>query len=51
MAEEKKIPGKLMALLAFLPWLIYIFASGGNHWAQSCAWFISRCCAGRQRSS
>jgi hypothetical protein len=32
MAEEKKIPGKLMALLAFLPWLIYIFASGGNHW-------------------
>ena len=32
MADEKKISGKLMALLAFLPWLIYIFASGGNHW-------------------
>lgn len=32
MAEEKKISGKQMALLAFLPWLIYIFASGANHW-------------------
>jgi hypothetical protein len=31
-AEEKKSPGKLMALLAFLPWLVYIFASAGNHW-------------------
>jgi hypothetical protein len=37
MAEEKKIPGKLMALLAFLPWLIYIFASGGNHWGVATA--------------
>lgn len=32
MAEEKKFSGKVIALLAFLPWLVYIFASGGNHW-------------------
>jgi hypothetical protein len=32
MAEEKKTSGKLMTLLAFLPWLVYVFASGGNHW-------------------
>jgi hypothetical protein len=31
MAQEKKAPGKL-ALLAFVPWLLYIFATGGNHW-------------------
>jgi hypothetical protein len=31
-AEEKKSSGKLMTLLAFLPWLVYIFASAGNHW-------------------
>ena len=31
-AEEKKYSGKLIALLAFLPWLVYIFASGANHW-------------------
>jgi hypothetical protein len=36
-AEEKKISGKLMALLAFLPWLVYIFASGGNHWGVATA--------------
>jgi len=36
-AEEKKSPGKLMALLAFLPWLVYIFASGGNHWGVATA--------------
>jgi hypothetical protein len=31
-AEEKKISGKLIGAVAFLPWLVYIFASGGNHW-------------------
>ena len=30
--EEKKYSNHLMALIAFLPWLVYIFASGGNHW-------------------
>ncbi len=37
MAEEKKYSGRLMALLAFLPWLVYIFASGGNHWGVATA--------------
>jgi hypothetical protein len=32
MAQEKKAPGKL-ALLAFVPWLLYIVATGGNHWS------------------
>ena len=32
MPEEKKYSGKVMALFAFLPWLVYIFASAGNHW-------------------
>ena len=32
MVEEKKYSAKLMALLAFLPWLVYIVASGGKHW-------------------
>jgi hypothetical protein len=36
-AEEKKIPGKLIGLLAFLPWLVYIFASGRNHWGTATA--------------
>ncbi len=31
-AEEKKYSGKLIALFAFLPWLVYVFAAGGNHW-------------------
>jgi hypothetical protein len=31
-AEQKQISGKLIGLLAFLPWLVYIFASGRNHW-------------------
>jgi hypothetical protein len=35
--EKKKAPGKLMALLAFLPWLVYIFGSGSNHWAVATA--------------
>jgi hypothetical protein len=35
--EENKAPGKLIATLAFLPWLVYIFASGGNHWAVATA--------------
>ena len=43
MAEEKKIPGKLMALLAFLPWLIYILASGGNHWSIATAGGTAMC--------
>jgi hypothetical protein len=30
--EEKKYSGKVMALFAFLPWLVYICASAGNHW-------------------
>ena len=32
MADEKKIPGWLLAAAAFLPWLVYIFASGSNRW-------------------
>jgi len=36
-AQEKKISGKRMALLGFLPWLAYIFASGGNHWGVATA--------------
>jgi hypothetical protein len=36
-AEQKKSPGKLVALLAFLPWLVYIFAAVGNHWAVATA--------------
>ena len=31
MAEEKKYSSKVIALFAFLPWLVYIFASAGNH--------------------
>ncbi len=31
MIQEKKAPGKL-ALLSFVPWLLYIFATGSNHW-------------------
>lgn len=37
MAEEKKFSGKVIALFAFLPWLVYIFASGGNHWGVATA--------------
>ncbi|MGH7913816.1 MAG: hypothetical protein ACREPW_04095, partial [Candidatus Binataceae bacterium] len=37
MAEVKKYSGKLIALFAFLPWLVYIFASGGNHWGVATA--------------
>jgi hypothetical protein len=36
-AEEKKFSGKVIALFAFLPWLVYIFASGGNHWGVATA--------------
>lgn len=32
MADEKPSSGKLTALLGFLPWLVYIFASVSNHW-------------------
>ncbi len=32
MADEKKLPAWMMPTFAFLPWLVYIFASGGNHW-------------------
>ena len=37
MAEEKKYSGKLIALLAFLPWLVYAFAAGDNHWGVATA--------------
>ena len=37
MAEEKKYSGKAMAVFAFLPWLVYILASGGNHWGVATA--------------
>jgi len=36
-AEEKKYSSKLIALLAFLPWFVYIFASSGNHWGVATA--------------
>ena len=32
MAEEKKYSGKVIALFAFLPWLVYVFASGAGRW-------------------
>jgi hypothetical protein len=32
LAEAKKIPGWLIPTFAFLPWLVYVFASGSNHW-------------------
>jgi len=31
-AEEKKYSGKLIALFAALPWLVYVFAASGKHW-------------------
>ena len=37
MAEEKKYSGKVIALFALLPWLVYVFASGGNHWGVATA--------------
>ena len=37
MAEEKKYSSKVIALFAFLPWLVYIFASAGNHWSVATA--------------
>jgi hypothetical protein len=30
--EPKKLPGVAIRLMAFLPWLLYGFASGTNHW-------------------
>ena len=32
MAEGKKYSGKVIALFAFLPWLVYVLASGAGHW-------------------
>lgn len=37
MAQEKKSPGKLIALLASLPWLLYSFAAVSNHWGVATA--------------
>ncbi|MGA8566631.1 MAG: hypothetical protein WB580_02455 [Candidatus Binataceae bacterium] len=37
MAEEKKYSSKVIALFAFLPWLVYIVASAGNHWSVATA--------------
>lgn len=37
MAEEKKYSGKVIALFALLPWLVYVFASGANHWGVATA--------------
>ena len=31
--KENQKPPKLVALFAFLPWLVYIFASAGQNWA------------------
>jgi hypothetical protein len=31
-AKEEKYSSRVIALFAFLPWLVYIFASAGNHW-------------------
>jgi hypothetical protein len=36
-AEEKKYSSKLIALFAALPWLVYAFASAGNHWSVATA--------------
>jgi hypothetical protein len=35
--DENKKPPRIVTLLAFLPWVIYIFASAGNHWALATA--------------
>jgi hypothetical protein len=42
-AEEKKYSSKVIALFAFLPWLVYIFASAGNHWAVATAGGMAMC--------
>jgi hypothetical protein len=36
-AEKKKYSGKLIALFAALPWLVYAFAASGNHWGVATA--------------
>jgi hypothetical protein len=43
MAEEKKYSGKVIALFAFLPWLVYIFSSAGNHWGVATAGGMIMC--------
>jgi hypothetical protein len=42
-AEEKKYSSRVIALFAFLPWLVYIFASGGNHWGVATAGGMIMC--------
>jgi len=42
-AEEKKYSSKAIALFAFLPWLVYIFASAGNHWGVATAGGMIMC--------
>ena len=32
MAEQNKISNRVIALMAFAPWILYGFASGFNHW-------------------
>jgi hypothetical protein len=43
MAEKKKYSGKVIALFAFLPWLVYIFSSAGNHWGVATAGGMIMC--------
>ncbi len=33
MAEQKKLLGVAIGLMAFLPWVLYGFASATNHWS------------------
>jgi hypothetical protein len=42
-AEEKKYSARVIALFAFLPWLVYIFASSGNFWAVATAGGMIAC--------
>ena len=43
MAEEKKYSSKTIALFGFLPWLVYIFGSAGNHWGVATAGGMIMC--------
>jgi hypothetical protein len=42
-AQENKIPGQMLVLLAFLPWLVYAVGSGGNHWGFATAGGLVAC--------
>ena len=43
MTEEKKNSARLMGLYAFLPWLVYVFGSGSNHWGVATAGGTTMC--------